>query len=199
MIYTIKQETDGRHRRSVRTQTKVIDALLKEIKKQQKVPTIGEVARRADCSHRTVAVRFGDVNGLGLAAFDTVLDQRRTMAWPDELPRGRRERITLHIALRSRLAEQWHVVWRVVLAASACNFGRERIERALRLLRQELEMVYASELAPLTLGDRAAVLVTLETVLNLSVWDRMRRFDGLSPKEAEELWIVAVDRLLPSA
>ena len=45
--------------------------------------------------------------------------------------------------------------------------------------------------------ERRQVLIAIESLIDFESWARMREYNALSVEEAREVWIQAIDRLLP--
>src|SRR5215475_13951068 len=106
---------DGRLERAARTRKLLIEAYLEVAREKQRIPTTAEVAHRARCSQRLIFERFGTLGGLGLAAFDHILQSReRTVPDGDVLSAGREARIRYQVGVRALRCETWLPVWRLV-------------------------------------------------------------------------------------
>ena len=57
--------------------------------------------------------------------------------------------------------------------------------------------MYRAELSALPEEERRQLLIALEALTDMESWARMREQHGLSFDEACEVWIHAIDRLLP--
>ena len=60
-----------------------------------------------------------------------------------------------------------------------------------------MELMYRAELSALPEEERRQLLIALEALTDMESWARMREQHGLSFDEACEVWIHAIDRLLP--
>lgn len=189
---------DGRVQRSVRTRAKLIEAYLDVVRLERRIPATQELARRADCSVRTVFERFGTLEGVGVAAFDHVLenDCRPPRAEAGAVLRDRERRVRLLVALRARLAERWHPAWQLATQHASEDL-EARMDRVRTANRDQVRWFFAVELA--SIAPRAAedLLIALEAVLDISVWSRMRQRHGLTREQARSAWREAVDRILP--
>jgi hypothetical protein len=71
----------------------------------------------------------------------------------------------------------------------------------IRLIREtivkRLELMYGPELTTLQDNDRRKTLIALEALTDFESWGRMRESYGLSFDDACEVWIKAIDRMLP--
>jgi hypothetical protein len=57
--------------------------------------------------------------------------------------------------------------------------------------------MYQPELSTLTDGERTDTLIALGALTDFESWGRMREMHGLSIQEAQNVWIKAIDRILP--
>jgi hypothetical protein len=57
--------------------------------------------------------------------------------------------------------------------------------------------MYKPELCKLADGERVDILIALGALTDFESWGRMRELHGLSIKEAQDVWIKAIDRILP--
>ena len=190
---------DGRLERSARSRKVLIEAYVDLAREKKRFPTAVEVAQRAGCSQRLIFERFGTLGSLGLAAFDHMLQSReRTVPDDDVLGADRRARIRYQVGARARRCETWLPVWRLVVSVQGTPFPlAERIEKVRELTRARLERVYRPELEPLSAMARSSALIALEALTDWACWGRMREHYGLSFDEACDVWIDAIDRLLP--
>lgn len=189
---------DGRHRRTIRTRERLIQAFIRAVHDRRRLPEARELAAAADCSVRTVFERFGSLEGLAAAAFDKVLERHRSAVpglYLAQLDRPRR--IRLHVAQRARVAERWHAAWRLVMQQETGELA-SRIEAARGLGRDQIEAFYAPELARLGEPSRTALVIALEALLDFTVWGRMRERHELGPAEARMAWRESIASILPT-
>ena len=62
---------------------------------------------------------------------------------------------------------------------------------------RRIELMYAAELSTLDDVERRQTVLAIDALVDFDSWARMRDFSGLSTEEAREIWIRAIDRLLP--
>jgi hypothetical protein len=74
---------------------------------------------------------------------------------------------------------------------------RQRVARARETTVERIELMYRAELATLPEDERRQLLIALEALTDMESWARMREQHGLSFDEACEVWMHAIDRLLP--
>jgi hypothetical protein len=60
-----------------------------------------------------------------------------------------------------------------------------------------LQLMYGPELSTLSEAERKAVLIALEALTDFESWGRLRERHGLSVEAARDVWITAIDRILP--
>ena len=61
-----------------------------------------------------------------------------------------------------------------------------------------LELVYRQELSTLSEAERIQLLVVLDILTDFESWGRMREGHGLSIEAARDIWINAIERILPA-
>ena len=71
------RKIDGRHLRSERTRLAIIEAYLELLRRDSVTLTASHIATQADCSVRSIFLRFSDLDALRLAAadYEIALDQ----------------------------------------------------------------------------------------------------------------------------
>ncbi|MFO1080245.1 MAG: hypothetical protein U1E23_06385 [Reyranellaceae bacterium] len=186
--------TDGRVQRSLRTRLAIVEAFRTLVAETGRFPTAEDLSERSGASIRTVFERFGDLAGVAAAVFDEILEEYGDLPWPSPalaLP----ERIERHVFLRSEVAERWQKGWRILQDMDEERMS-ERVRLAVDATRRQIETLYAPELASLDEPQRQAVMVSLEAVLGLSVWIRMRDRHRLTVEQARRTWVEAARRIL---
>lgn len=175
---------DGRLARSARTFFAVVDALLGLIQEGNLRPTAAQVAERAGVSRRSVYLHFDNIDALLAAAADRHA-VRTADLWtgpPPEVPLD--QRIT-ELARRWSLAlEEVSPVRRAITLHRDTSPG---VARCLRIAREtavaELERVFGPELRAREPHVRAELLNAIEVTTSWSMWEQLRRQQGL-PVEA---------------
>jgi hypothetical protein len=72
-----------------------------------------------------------------------------------------------------------------------------RIERMREAIVWRLKLMYKPELSTLPDPEQKQLLIALETLTDFESWGRMRERHGLSIEAACDVWIKAIDRMLP--
>ena len=74
---------------------------------------------------------------------------------------------------------------------------KARVARGRDTTIKRIELMYRPELLSMAENDRRQLLIALEALTDMESWARMRELHGLSFEEACEVWVHAIDRLLP--
>ena len=189
---------DGRRLRSARTKQLIIEAYLALLRESPRIPTAVSIAERAGYSVRSVFERFPDLHALRVAATDYAFTQGTAQAVPRDLTGDRPTRLRSHVETRAWICEQWLPLWR---ALNANQGNSTELKSRIALVRQaifkRIELMYEPELSTLGEPERRQTLIAVESLIDFESWARMREFSALSIEEAREVWIKAIDRLLP--
>ena len=179
---------DGRRLRSERTKQLIIEAFLALLRETHDMPTAVQIAERAGYSVRSIFERFPDLNALRVAATDYSLAQALALAPPRQ------------VETRAHTCERGIALWRVLLRfADQDETGqlKARVARGRETTIRRIELMYRPELSSMAEDDRRQLLIALEALTDMESWARMRELHGLSFEEACEVWMHAIDRLLP--
>ena len=189
---------DGRRLRSERTKQLIIEAFLSLLRDNPQMPTAVQIAERAGYSVRSIFERFPDLNALRVAATDYSLAQALALAPPRGLDGDRQTRLRSQVNTRAHTCERGIALWRVLLGTDD-NSGELalRVKRARETAVMRMELMYKPELSALSDEERKQTLIALEAITDMESWARMREMHGLSFEEACEVWVNAVDRMLP--
>lgn len=191
---------DGRRLRSERTKQLIIEAFLSLLRETPQMPTAIEIAERAGYSVRSIFERFPDLNALRVAATDYSLAQALALAPPRGADGNRQTRLHSQVTTRAHTCERGTALWRVLLRfADQDETGqlKQRVMRGRETTVRRIELMYRPELSTLPEEERRELLIALEALTDFESWARMREQHGLSFDEACEVWIHAIDRLLP--
>jgi AcrR family transcriptional regulator len=192
------RRVDGRRLRSERTKQLIIEAYLDLLRENPQVPTAAQIAERAGYSVRSVFERFADLLTLSLAVADYAFVQGAAQAVPRHVDADRQTRLRSHVETRANVCERWLPLWRtLVLNQSESDLLKIRIEYMREAFVTRLELMYRPELAQLPEPERKQLLIALETLIDFESWGRMRERHGLSVEAACDVWINAIDRILP--
>jgi AcrR family transcriptional regulator len=189
---------DGRRLRSERTKQLIIEAFLTLLREDPTMPTAVQIAERAGYSVRSIFERFPDLIALRIAATDYGLAQALALAPPRHVTADRKTRVRSQVETRAFTCERGLGLWRVLLTSQGES---PELQQRVRLARERaverLELMYKPELSTLSESARRHLLIALEALTDMESWARMREMHGMSFEEACEVWIEAIDRLLP--
>jgi AcrR family transcriptional regulator len=189
---------DGRRLRSERTKQLIIEAFLALLREDPTMPTAVQIAERAGYSVRSIFERFPDLIALRVAATDYGLAQAAALAPPRHVNGDRPTRIRSQVETRAFTCERGVGLWRVLLSSQDES---DELKQRARLARdrtvQRIELMYRPELSTLSERERKQLLIALEALTDMEVWARMREVHRLPFHEACDVWIEAIDRLLP--
>jgi len=189
------RRTDGRLLRSERTKQVLIESYLDLLRENPQIPTASDIARRAGCSVRSVFERFSDLLTLSFAA---AFAQGMAQAVARNVDGDRQTRLKSQVETRGAICERWLPLWRALLRhqheSQELSF---RIERMRDAVVGRLQLMYGPELSTLPETERKAVLFALEALTDFESWGRLRERHGLSVEAARDVWITAIDRILP--
>jgi hypothetical protein len=191
---------DGRRLRSERTKQLIIEAFLSLLRESPQMPTAVQIAERAGYSVRSIFERFPDLNALRVAATDYSLAQALALAPPRGVDGDRQTRLRAQVTTRAHTCERGISLWRVLLQfADQDESGqlKRRVARGRETTVGRLELMYRPELSILPEEDRRQLLIALEALTDMESWARMREEHALSFDEACDVWIHAIDLLLP--
>lgn len=189
---------DGRRLRSERTKQLIIEAFLALVREEPRVPTAVQIAERAGYSVRSVFERFPDLNALRVAATDYALAQATALAPARHVDADRQTRLRSQVDTRAHTCERSVALWRVLTNVQDDSDDlRSRVRRAREATMARLELMYKPELSVLSADERRDLLIALEALTDIESWARMREQHGLPFEEASDVWIYAIDRLLP--
>jgi AcrR family transcriptional regulator len=190
---------DGRRLRSERTKQLIIEAFLSLLRDNSVMPTAVQIAERAGYSVRSIFERFPDLIALRIAATDYALAQAAALAPARHLDGDRQTRLKSHVETRAGTFERGVGLWRVLTSADE-DSGEValRVAKSREMAIARLELMFKPELEGLPEAERRDILIALESLTDMENWARMRELFQLSFEEACEVWMTAVDRLLPA-
>ncbi len=191
--------TDGRRMRSERTRQIVIEAYLDLLRSDLRMPTAAQIAAKAGISVRSIFERFSDLNALSLATADHAIIQAQAESAARDVDADRPTRIRSHILIRALACEKWLPLWRVILNTQQdVPDLRTRVVLTRYANIERMRLMYAPELSTLADAEREPLLKALATLISFESWDQLRGCYGLSIDDAQAVWRVAIDRMLPA-
>jgi AcrR family transcriptional regulator len=192
------RRVDGRRLRSERTRQLIIEAYLDLLRESPEAPTAAQIADRAGYSVRSVFERFDDLLALALAAADYAFAQGTAQATIRNVDADRQTRLRTQVETRAQTCERWLPLWRALLLhQNESDELKVRIERMREAIVWRLKLMYEPELSMLPELEQKQLLIALEGLTDFEGWGRMRERHGLSIEAARDVWIKAIDRMLP--
>ncbi len=162
------------------------------------MPTAARIAERAGYSVRSIFERFPDLNKLRAAAADYQLAQAAALAPPRNVDGDRQTRIKSQVETRAGTCERGVALWRVLIFSLDQDEDlKPRVRIARERTIERMEVMYRPELSQLPDRERKHLLIAMEAITDIESWARMRELYGLSFEEACDVWVRAIDRMLP--
>lgn len=198
MVLETRSIVDGRRLRSERTRQHILEAYMVLLRESPRPPTASQIADRAGYSVRSLFERFPDLLALSLAAADMAFTKANAQAVIRNANADRATRIRTQVEARAETCEEWLPLWRaLILNQHASSELRVRIQRVREAILARIERMYMVELDTLEPTARRSILIALEAITDFESWARMREMSGLSVEESRNVWIRAIDSLLP--
>jgi AcrR family transcriptional regulator len=189
---------DGRHLRSERTKRLIIEAYMALVRETGQMPTAVQIADRAGYSVRSIFERFPDLHALRVAATDLAIGEAKAQGALRDVEADRLTRIRSQVEARGHGCERWLPLWRVLNTNHSDSPElRQRIKMIRQLIIMRMEIMFKPELSVLGEAERRKTLIALEALTDFDSWARMTEMFSLTFEEACNVWIRAIDRLLP--
>lgn len=193
---------DGRRLRSERTRQLIVEAYLALLLEQRRMPTSAEIAVRAGYSVRSIFERFSDLDALSLTAADYAIALGQAEAVARDTEGDRAARIRSHVRTRAQACEKWLPLWRMLTAQPVQEQVTDLRLRVLAVRRanvERVELMYQPELARLDPPAREALVMALVTLTSFESWGALREDFGVAWDSAVDVWVSAIDRMLPGS
>ena len=183
MTLKIASTSDGRRRRSERSQVAIVEATLALINEGKQVPTAQQVADRAGVSIRSFFRHFADMDALFLSADEMLGASYEALFAVSDRSGALPERI-------SRAVEQYGSAFEQLSGLILCTQAlawrfpvlQERYAYHQKRLRDELEL-WLPEVATALMSRREAV----HAVTSVEMWHRLREHQRLSQKNCHDI------------
>jgi AcrR family transcriptional regulator len=192
------RSSDEQHSRSIPIRQRLIASVLELLRESPEIPTAAQVAKRAGCSQQSLFENFSSLLDLSIAVAEHAFIQGSRQAVARHVDGDRQTRLRSQVETRARTCEEWLPLWRALLHYQRKSDKlRVWVARVHDAMLQRLELMYKPELCQLTDGERVDILIALGALTDFESWGQMRELHGLSIKEAQDVWIKAIDRILP--
>ena len=176
---------DGRSARSQRTRASIIDALVALLEEGSVQPTIEEIAARASVSPRTVFQHYADREALFTAVSEHRAARMGELMGTIDAGASLERRLAEVVQQRARVFEWIAPVRRAALIMEPFS---ESVHAALdgsrRAKREEVQRVFATEIARCPEPGRAALVAALGAAASWSAWEALRAQQGLDVQQA---------------
>jgi AcrR family transcriptional regulator len=190
-------KADGRRMRSERTKLSIIRAYLDLLSRTLVMPTAAQIADEAGCSVRSIFERFSDLDALSLATADYAIALGQSEAVARDVDGDRPARIRSHVETRAVACEKWLPLWRIITNQDQLAELKKRVVLVRLANIERMKLMYGPELSSLSEAPRDQLLVALAALTSFESWDQLRHSFGLSIEAAQEVWRLAIDRMLP--
>ncbi len=189
---------DGRTARRDRNRDAVLDAVLELFAQDALAPSAAQVAERSGVSLRSVYRYFDDTDELVRAAIERNLVRVRPLFELEQLGEGPLEpRIERLVGSRVRLHDEVGPLMRAtVLHAGENAVLAGRLTTVRRTLGEQVEAMFAPELAALEPAVRREVAASADLLVSFEALEHLRRVRGLSRAAATRASTRALLRLL---
>jgi AcrR family transcriptional regulator len=178
------EPTDGRTLRSLRTRDAIVDATIELVEEGDLRPTAPRVAERAGVSVRSVFQHFDDLETLHAAVAERLVERVAQLVVPIDPALPFDERLQQFVRQRSQLLDAVTPIRRAAAVHGPFSSEiRARLRDGQAFLRQEVETVFAPELAAAG-DDGTELLDAVDLALSWAVWEGLRAGLGRSADAA---------------
>lgn len=190
---------DGRRLRGERSRNAVVDALLDLYAEGVIRPGTAEIARRAGVSERSVFRHFDDLDSLVEAATARQFERIGHLFAMPEVAGSRAARVESLVAQRLAIHDAASGAIRAgTLLVPEAEPLRATFAARRRLLRDQVEQLFARELATRAPADRVELLEALAAVAGLEHIEHLRHDLGLSRSRTARIVTRSITALLQS-
>lgn len=192
-------QMDGRHARAERTRDAIVGALLDLLKEGDLKPSADRVAERAGVSRRVIFQHFKDLEDLLTRASTQWLAHIQGFL-PSQLPSG-------SFADRSRMFATAvgyfydhvsHVRRAALLVEHESQVVAQHMERAQQIHRDMVQAAFAEEIVVVPEHLRQRFVAGLAGATSFSIWNELRRRQGLTQEESIEVLLGFIEGLVHS-
>lgn len=190
-------DADGRRVRAERTREAIVGALLGLLAEGDLKPSADRVAERAGVSRRVIFQHFTDLDDLLTRASARWFEHIQTIL-PTAQPEGSFEQRVRAFATGAGhfFDHVSHVRRAALLAAHESKVVAERVEMALQMHRERVTAVFAEEIANLPEHIRDRFVRGISAATSFSVWNELRRNQGLSTDDSIQVMVRFVEGLV---
>lgn len=192
MTLTVDEPADGRHRRSMSSQRRIVQAMLELVAEGNVAPSADEVSDRAGVGRRSVFRHFSDMDSLyrEMAAilqvqFAAIAEQPfKATRWRDQV-----------LELVERRARAFERMAPYLRAAVVHGHQSEILRRGHIRFVAVLRALLVMRLPPDVAKDEIFV-DAIDLLISFEAWQRLRQDQKLSPAQARQVVCSTVNALL---
>jgi len=175
---------DGRQSRTARSRLAICEACLDLVREGVLQPSAEQIADRAGVSRRSVFNHFADLAELYDAVVEVGMERAAPLLEEISVDQPVARRVEEFVRIRSTFLEAAAPFTRALTAQALVGPAADQAARvarnALRRQHQEIERLFARELASLAAADRSEILEALSTASSPLQWEVLRRSRGNS-------------------
>ena len=183
---------DGRFERSKRTRQAFIDAFIELVRKTGTMPSAEALAALSDRSARILFDRFETLDCLAAEAFQQIFSSHDLVLPTQLLLHDFEDRLDWYVRSRAETCEAWRHMWPMMV-----QFTRKDTRCAAwasvvaRLERERCQRLFSKELDEASKTHRDKLVLSLEMLLGVEIWARLREGDQMTTTAALEYWKAA--------
>jgi len=183
-----RDATDGRVARRERNRAAVVDAIMVLVKAGELEPSMADVASLAGVSERSIFRHFESREALLAAVIERQLEVAASLVQPIAVGGSVADRVHGLVLERARLYEEITPMRRVAMrVADRSDLVAAELHTARVWFRDELETLFARELARRSVPDRRDLLAGLSTATSWEAWNVLREHEGCSVVRARRV------------
>jgi AcrR family transcriptional regulator len=192
MTLSVDEPADGRHRRSMSSQRRIVQAMLELVAEGNIAPSADEVSDRAGVGRRSVFRHFSDMESLYREMQAILQAQFATIAEQPFKATHWRDQVLELVERRAHAFERMAPYMRAgIVHRHHSPFLREGHARFVAVLRSLL----VQRLPPDIAKDQLFV-DAVDLLISFEAWDRLRQEQRLSPARAREVVCSTISSLL---
>jgi TetR/AcrR family transcriptional regulator of autoinduction and epiphytic fitness len=193
----VDDDGDGRVARRERNSDAVVDAIMVLIQAGETQPSMADVARLAGVSERSIFRHFETREALFGAVIERQLEVVTGLTREISSSGPVSHRIAALALERSRLYEEITPMRRAALhLVDVSELVAEQLADSRVWLRDEIEEVFARELARRTPADRRDLVAAIAMATSWEAWNLLRTVEDCSVVRARRVFVRVMTRLL---
>lgn len=180
---------DGRFERSKRTRQAFVDAFIELVSKTGTMPSAEALAALSDRSVRIVFDRFETLDCLAAEAFQQILSSHDLVLPTQLLLQDFEDRLDWYVHTRAETSEAWRHMWPMMV-----QFSRKDTRCAAwanvvaKLERERCQRLFSNELDGASKAHRDKLLLSLDVLLSVEIWAKLREGDQMTKATVLEYW-----------